>query len=519
MKKRHVVGHLIMGLSERLKGLRDKAESYLEIADIAFIVLRIVVLVGGCAWLVFSDIPKETIRNLIGLFIYFTAGSVIIFLSLFRFPKKEKIIYVFSLFFDLSFVTALINMTGGFVSPFSNGFYLMTALYSFYYGTVAGIFVAAISIVLFLIGGNFDFAKLPHWTDFFIRAAFMFLIAVPLGMLSERLKKKEDKLEIINKDLQESLSALKELQGRVVQAEKLSAIGRLTADVAHEIRNPLTSIGGFARRLNKKLIELTKEKEYTELIISEVDRLEKILKDVLAFSREARYKLESRDINETVKESLRIFTDIFNEQSIKVEENLDTSIPPVLIDKDHLKHAINNLISNAVDAMLKGGVLKINTFMEEMYSVNFIVVEISDTGVGIPKDKLDMIFEPFFTTKEIGRGTGLGLSLCKKIIDEHHGLIKMESELGRGTSVKLFFPYQCEEESAKIKCWEFQKCGVEKAEGAAEFRCAAYPHYGRVCWAVAGTFCGKKVSGAIAQKLGDCKKCEFYKRVVVRKDL
>ncbi|MBI5408322.1 MAG: hypothetical protein HZA14_03045, partial [Nitrospirae bacterium] len=239
--------YLLMGLPERLKALWEKAKSYLEVADIAFIVLRIVVLVGGCAWLAFSDIPGETIGYLIGLFIYFAIGSGIIFLSLFRFPKREKIIYAFSLFFDLSFVTALINMTGGFRSPFSNGFYLMTALYSFYYGTATGIFVAAISIMLYLVGGNFDFANLLHWTDFFIRAAFMFLIAAPLGMLSERLKKKEDELEIINKDLQESLSALKELQGRVVQAEKLSAVGRLTADVAHEIRNPLTSIGGFAR--------------------------------------------------------------------------------------------------------------------------------------------------------------------------------------------------------------------------------------------------------------------------------
>ncbi|MBI4844808.1 MAG: sensor histidine kinase [Nitrospirae bacterium] len=506
-----------MSLSERLKALPEKIKSSLEIADIAFIVLRAVVLAGGCAWLVFAEIPAESIRNIIILFTCFAAGSVLIFFLLFLFPKK--IIYAFSLFFDLSFVTLLIYMTGGFVSPFFNGFYLMTALYSFYYGTVAGIFVAALSIMLYLAGGNFDFSRFPHWTDFFIRAAFMFLIAVPLGFLSGKLKKKDDELEIINKNLQESLSALKDLQERVVQAEKLSAIGRLTADVAHEIRNPLTSIGGFARRLNKTLAEFTKEKEYTGLIISEVNRLEKILKDVLAFSRDVKSNPESLDISETVRESLRIFSDIFNEQPIKVEENLDASLPPVMIDKDQVKQAVNNLISNAVDAMPNGGVLKIKTFMEEMYSVNFIVVQIADTGVGIPKDKLDMIFEPFFTTKEIGRGTGLGLSLCKKIMDEHHGLIKMESEPGKGTSVKLYFPYQCEEESAKIKCWEFHKCGVEKAEGAAEFRCAAYPHYGRICWAVAGTFCGKRVSGAIAQKLGDCKKCEFYKKVVVRKDL
>lgn len=508
-----------MKLSEKIKALWERIKDDLEIADIAFIILRIVVIAGGCLWLVISDIPAETIRYLIGLFIYFTLGSVCIFISLFLFPHKEKTVYAVSLFFDLSFVSLLVNTTGGFNSPFSNGFYLMTALYSFYYGAATGVLVATLSIVLYLVSGNFNFDHLHPWTSFSIRAVFLFMLAVPLGLLSGKLKKDRDKLESLNQNLQASMEALRSLQGRVVQVEKLSAIGRLTADIAHEIRNPLTSIGGFARRLNKKLTELTKEKEYTELIISEVNRLERILKDVLAFSRDARYNLVNRDINEVVEDALRTFTDLCCEQSIKVEKDIDSALPLILIDKDHVKQAINNLISNAIDAMPGGGTLRIRTFMEELYKVNYVAVEISDTGVGIPSEKLDMIFEPFYTTKEIGRGTGLGLSLCKKIIDEHQGLIRIESELGKGTSVKLFFPYQCEEESAKIKCWEFHKCGVERAQGAAEMRCAAYPHYGRICWVVAGTFCGKKVSGAIAQKLGDCKKCEFYKRVVERKDI
>ena len=507
----------------KLKTQWNIVKTNIEIADIAFVILRIVVLVGGCAWIIFSDISEETVRYISGLFIYFTIGSVCIFISLFLFPHKEKIIYAFSLFFDLSFVTLLVNMTGGFESPFSNGFYLMTALYSFYYGAVTGILVATLSIMLYLVSGNFDFSKLSPWADYSVRAVFLFLLAAPLGMLSEKLKKGKEKLENLNKELQESMETLKSLHGRVVQAEKLAAVGRLTADVAHEIRNPLTSIGGFARRLDKKLLEEEKEKEkereYTELIISEVNRLERILRDVLAFSRETKFNLKRQEINGVVKESLKTFGDICNEQSIKIKEDLDTSLPSILIEKDQVRQAVNNLISNAVDAMPKGGILKINTFTKELYNVNFIVVEIADSGIGIPKEKLDMIFEPFYSTKEIGKGSGLGLSVCKKIIDEHCGLITVESELSRGSSFKLFFPYQCGDEEKKIKCWEFNKCGVEKAEGAAEIRCAAYPHYGRICWVVAGTFCGKKVSGAIAQKLGDCRKCKFYQMVAVRKDL
>ncbi len=104
-------------------------------------------------------------------------------------------------------------------------------------------------------------------------------------------------------------------------------------------------------------------------------------------------------------------------------------------------------------------------------------------------------------------------------MDEHNGLLFVESEIGKGTSFKMYFPYQSKENENKIKCWEFNKCGVEKAEGAVGMRCPAYPHYGRICWVVAGTFCGKRVSGAIAQKLGDCRKCGFYKGVAMRKDL
>lgn len=509
---------MIQEIYKKIKAQWDTSKTHIEVADVAFISLRIIVFVGGIAWLLFSAIPRDWTGGFRDLFIYFAAYSTAIYIWLFIFPKRKRVIYLLSLFLDLSFVSVLVNATGGFHSPFFNGFYLMTALYSFYYGCITGTAVAVISSLLYLISGNFDFSKLPL-PDFSVKVSFLFLLALPLGMLSEKLKRDKDKIENLNKDLQQSIEALRSLQGRVVQAEKLSAIGRVTADIAHEIRNPLTSIGGFIRRLNKKLGQGTKEKEYTELVISEVERLERLLKDILTLSRETRFKLEPKDINEAVGESIQTFRGMFDEQLVRVKENLDISLPQILMDKDQVRQAVNNLISNAIDAMPQGGILTVNTFVQCLYEVNYIVVEVADTGSGIPQDKLNLIFEPFYSTKKIGVGTGLGLSICKKIIDEHNGLIRIESKLGAGTSIKLFFPYQSKEEEAKIKCWEFHKCGVEKAEGAAEMRCAAYPNYGRICWAVAGTFCGKRVSGAIAQKLGDCVKCEFYQRVVVRKDL
>ncbi len=502
----------------KLKTRWNTARSYIEIADVAFIFLRFIILCGGIGWLIFSNIPQKTFVDVRGLFIFFVLYSIVIYLWLFLSPRGKRTIYGFSLLFDLLFTSLLVKVTGGFESSFLNGFYLITALYSFYYGFAFGTAIATISALLYLISGSFDFNKL-YWTDFSVKIAFLFLLAVPLGMLSQKLKKDKEKIESLNKDLEGYIEELRNVHGRLIQVEKLSALGRLTADVAHEIRNPLTSIGGFARRLDKKLMRDSKEKEYAGIVISEVDRLERILKDVLTFSREARFNMEYQKINGAIGESLKIFVDMCNEQSIRIEEKLDESLPPVLIDRDQVRVAVNNLISNAIDAMPEGGSLRVNTLMNELYNVNYAVVEVADTGPGIPGERITTIFEPFYSTKEVGAGTGLGLSICKKIIDEHNGLLRVESEPGKCTSFKLLFPYQGKEEDGKIKCWEYQRCGVEKAEGAVEMRCPAYPHYGRICWVIAGSFCGKRVSGAIAQKLGDCRKCKFYQSVAVHKDL
>lgn len=507
-----------MKLKEKIKKQYGTVKANIEIVDIAFVSLRIIIFCGGLGWLLFSNIPAETFRLVSRIGFFFTLYSLIIYIWLLLFPGMKKGIYGFALLFDLLFASFLVRETGGFTSSFFNGFYLVTALYTFYYGLVPGTVIAAVAAVAYFLSSSHGFYEL-HWTDFFVRISFLFLLAVPLGMLSQKLNRDKAKIERLNEDLEKNIEELREVQVKLIQTEKLSALGRLTADVAHEIRNPLTSIGGFARRLNKKLLQGSREKDYAEVVVTEVDRLEKILRDVLSFSREIKYNMEYQEINVAIREALYAFYEICKEQSIEIEEKLDLSLPEILIDKDQVRQAVNNLLSNAVDVMSKGGKLTVITYMEELHEVNYIVVEVNDTGPGLPAEALSLIFDPFYTTKEIGVGTGLGLSICKKIIDEHNGLIFADSGLGQGTSFKMYFPYQSGENGKKVKCWEFTRCGVEKAEGAAQMICPAYPNYGRICWAIAGTFCGKKVRGAIAQKLGDCKKCEFYQGVAIRKNL
>lgn len=327
--------------------------------------------------------------------------------------------------------------------------------------------------------------------------------------LSEARKKTEEWTRILEEEVKKRTDELKRAQDRLIQSEKLASLGRITSDIAHEIRNPLTAIGGFARRLYR-IVDGLKEKEYTGIMIEEVNRLEKILRDILTFSRDVRYNLTRQDIRNIIKEVVRLYEDLCIENSIDVEVVLKDELPPVLVDRDQLREALGNLISNAIDAMPNGGALTITADTEELHNVIYVVINVSDTGKGIPEDRLNLIFEPFFSTKEVGIGTGLGLSITRKIMEEHGGFINVKSVVGKGTTMSLYFPYQSIEESLKIKCWEYMKCGRDKDS---TMRCPAYPDFGRVCWVVAGTFCEGKVQGTFAQKYEDCRKCEFYQRV------
>ncbi|MCK5512466.1 MAG: PAS domain S-box protein, partial [Thermodesulfovibrionia bacterium] len=231
----------------------------------------------------------------------------------------------------------------------------------------------------------------------------------------------------------------KRLQVQLSRAEKLAAIGRFTANVAHEIRNPLTAIGGFARRLNKNISEGTKEKEYTNFIISEVDRLEGVLKNVLSFSREVSPHLEEYSIHEIVDTVITMNEVILREKSITIQKSFH-DVPKVRIDKAQVHEALENIILNAIDSMPKGGSLRISIDKEVRKGNPYVYVKIQDSGMGIPQEELDLIYEPFYTTKMAEKGTGLGLSITKKIVEDHGGFIKTESTVGKGATFGLYFP-------------------------------------------------------------------------------
>jgi signal transduction histidine kinase len=229
------------------------------------------------------------------------------------------------------------------------------------------------------------------------------------------------------------------LTEQIAESEKMAALGRLTASVAHEIRNPLTSIGGFTRRLQKRIAEGTKEKEYAGFIISEVTRLENILRNVLAFSRGVMPAKEEFNVHEVIERALRVYEEICVEQSIALNKSFG-DVPLLHADRELVLEAVENLVSNAVNAMPEGGTLTVTTGFETVKGTDYLTIEIKDTGRGIAEEDLTRIFEPFFTKKLNAKGAGLGLSITEKIMEAHNGFIRVESKPGAGSKFTLYFP-------------------------------------------------------------------------------
>ena len=233
------------------------------------------------------------------------------------------------------------------------------------------------------------------------------------------------------------------LQSNLAQAEKLAALGRVAANVSHAIRNPLTAVGGFAKRLQKKLAEGTPEREYADLIASEVGTLESILKNVLAYSRAIPPKLERHDIRRVLDEVLQLHEDEFRQHSITVKKSY-AEAPDIYLDRQQAMEAVENIVVNAIDSMPEGGVLGVELAISLIEGKPHVTVKIKDTGQGMDEELVGKIFEPFFSTKAVKGGAGLGLPISKKIVEEHGGSVSVESSRGRGSVFSLNFPVRTE---------------------------------------------------------------------------
>jgi PAS domain S-box-containing protein len=236
--------------------------------------------------------------------------------------------------------------------------------------------------------------------------------------------------------LQRDITDFKELEDRYYESQKLAAVGQLSAGIAHEVRNPLSSIKMSLQILEKRMNPAGNDLKRFHIARKEVEHLEKLVSDILVFAKPTEPEMHLADLNMCLEYSLAMAEREVEEKKIKVQTQFDDRVPLVPFDSSMLQQAFLNLYLNAIDAMGESGTLIIRTGLAE--GQGKVAIEVIDNGAGIDESALPHVFNPFFTTKKYG--TGLGLSQVKKIIDQHRGSIDVQSRKGEGTRVIVTLP-------------------------------------------------------------------------------
>lgn len=241
-------------------------------------------------------------------------------------------------------------------------------------------------------------------------------------------------------ELEKAYKELQQLQKHLIQSEKLAYLGKLSAGIAHEINNPMTSVLAMTSFLLKKLPGDSPLVEDLHLVVEETKRCKKIVEDLLEFSRQREPEKSLSDINEIIGGSLAIVEKQPFFHNIKIVKKFDKSLPDIMVDKNQIKQVFVNMILNAQDAMPDGGTLTVETDM--VSDSKSLEIRFTDTGCGIHEEDIPRLFDPFFTTKRKTKGTGLGLSVSFSIISRHGGSINVVSKLDQGSTFIIKLPLE-----------------------------------------------------------------------------
>ena len=240
------------------------------------------------------------------------------------------------------------------------------------------------------------------------------------------------------KEIRERDKKIRDFTEVLTRANRLTALGELAASIAHEIKNPLISIQGFAKRIGKGQEE-SKTNVYVKFIEGEAGRLSTVLTKLLDFSRMTEPKRERLDINRLVEDTaLFLEHHLTRFRRIELRMETDEALPTIHGDRVHIQQALVNLVMNAAQAMPEGGAITVKTGRRDN---SFAFIAVTDTGTGIREEDMSKIFDSFFTTKSEGEGTGLGLSLVKRLIELNGGKVEVESQVNVGSTFTLLLPF------------------------------------------------------------------------------
>lgn len=239
-----------------------------------------------------------------------------------------------------------------------------------------------------------------------------------------------------------------ESQDKIIKSEKQASIGRLAAGVGHEINNPLTGVLTYTHMLLRRKDLPQDIRNDLEVIAGSTDRVRKIVKGLLDFSRQTKLDPEPTDINRLMGATIKLIENQALLKGVEIRFSRTENLPVIVLDRSQIKSVFLNILINALDASRPSDEITVNTataFSAENAGILGVEITIADTGCGIPSENLNKIFDPFFTSKEVGEGTGLGLSVSFGIVREHNGNMKVQSEVGKGTKFFIWLPMEKEE--------------------------------------------------------------------------
>jgi two-component system sensor histidine kinase HydH len=256
---------------------------------------------------------------------------------------------------------------------------------------------------------------------------------IPLEVIATVLEEEDGARGVVV--LFRDITEIKQLKKEIAQSQRLASLGSLAAGVAHEIRNPLSSIKGFATYFKERYRDNPDDSQTADIMVQEVDRLNRVIGQLLDYARPMTMNRRETAIQTVIQHALRMIESQAREKGVVIQTELQADVAALLIDPDRIKQVFLNLYLNAIGAMEGGGILSVALLS---MTDRRIRIEVRDTGVGIDPKNLDRIFDPYFTTKS--SGTGLGLAIVQKIIEAHRGEIQVASTPGLGTTVSVILP-------------------------------------------------------------------------------
>ena len=397
----------------------------------AFGVLRGLTLVGGMAALFIVPLRPEHQLHLAPLLAGFIAYNAAVAVVLARWADEARIIFLATLAADLALVFLLVWFTGGGGSHFYLLFFLLVTINAYYFGPGIGVLAAVLAAGL-LATANWLVPEPDSWSQVGARAIILGVIAVALGRVAVQERAARAKAERLNQEMEAAM-------GRLARAEQLAAVGRLSAKMAHEVRNPLGAISLNVDMLGDIIRGLTgpaggEAQEVLHGIRQEVRALADLTEEYLIAARLPRPRLEKDSVNELVTELVDFLRPVAARQGVSIAVSLDEDLPSLSFDGAMLRQAMRNLIRNAMEVLPNGGRVELSTRCEG----HDAVITVADNGPGIVPDAADRLFEPFFTTKP--GGTGLGLSIAEQIVREHGGEISLASQPDTGARFVIRLP-------------------------------------------------------------------------------